>query len=334
MILDPPILALLLGSILISYLVLYSTAFGVQIIRNWDISSGSELQLSLERKTYLISTIIGYAFGFQLLSLFLFIYTTDDLCRLFVGAMCAVGTLNVNAYGYPALILKIINFLLAGTWLILNYADNRAFDYPLIKKKYIFLLIIAPFILIETVLLFLYFLGLHPNVITSCCGSLFSTESAGLSSSLAALPSIPMKIAFYLTMGVLIISGIFFYHTANWSGYLFSFVSAAAFVVSIAALISFISLYFYELPTHHCPFCILQEGYWYVGYVIYLLLLSGVVTGMGVGILMPFRKMRSLENTIPAIMRKLALVSLISYALFTLISTYQMIFSSFRLEGY
>jgi hypothetical protein len=147
-ILDPPILALLLGSILISYLVLYSTAFGVQIIRNWDIRSGSELQLSLERKTYLISTIISYAFGFQLLSLFLFIYTTDDLCRLFVGAMCAVGTLNVNAYGYPALILKIINFLLAGTWLILNYADNRAFDYPLIKKKYIFLLIIAPFILI------------------------------------------------------------------------------------------------------------------------------------------------------------------------------------------
>ena len=334
MILDPPILALLLGSILISFLVLYSAAFGVQIIRNWNIRSGSELQLSLERKTYLISTIISYAFGFQLLSLFLFIYTADDLCRLFVGAMCAVGTLHVNGYGYPALILKIVNFLFAGTWLILNYADNRAFDYPLIKKKYIFLLIIAPFILIETVLLFLYFLGLHPNVITSCCGSLFSTEASGLSSSLASLPSIPMKIAFYLTMGMLIISGIFFYRTVNRIGYLFSFVSTTAFVVSIAALISFISLYFYELPTHHCPFCILQEGYWYVGYVIYLLLLTGAVTGMGVGILMPFRKMRSLETTIPAIMRKLTLVSLISYALFTLISTYQMIFSSFRLEGY
>lgn len=334
MILDPPILALLLGSILISYLVLYSAAFGVQIIRNWDIRSGSELQLSLERKTYLISTIISYAFGFQLLSLFLFIYTTDDLCRLFVGAMCAVGTLNVNAYGYPALILKIINFLLAGTWLILNYADNLAFDYPLIKKKYIFLLIIVPFILIETVLLFLYFLGLHPNVITSCCGSLFSPQASGLSSSLAALPIIPMKIAFYLTVVVLIISGIFFYRTINGSGYIFSFLSATTFVVSIAALISFISLYFYELPTHHCPFCILQAGYWYVGYVIYLLLLTGAVTGMGVGILMPFRKMRSLEKTIPAIMRKLTLVSLISYALFTLISTYQMIFSSFKLEGY
>ena len=167
MILDPPIIALLLGSILISGLVLYAAAFGVQILRHWDIKSGSERQLSLERKTYLISTIINYAFGFQLLSLFLFIYTADDLCRLFVGAMCAVGTLNVNAYGYPALILKIINFLFAGRWLILNYADNRAFDYPLIKKKYIFLLIMTPYILAETVLLFLYFL-----VIASQCDHL------------------------------------------------------------------------------------------------------------------------------------------------------------------
>ena len=95
--------------------------------------------------------------------------------------MCAVGTLNVNAYGYPALILKIIKFLLAGTWLILNYADNLAFRVSPDKKEIHFSLIIAPFILIETVLVFLYFLGLFSNVITSCCGSLFSPQASGLS---------------------------------------------------------------------------------------------------------------------------------------------------------
>ena len=31
--------------------------------------------------------------------------------------MCADGTLGVNGYGYPVLILKIINCLLAGVWL-------------------------------------------------------------------------------------------------------------------------------------------------------------------------------------------------------------------------
>lgn len=58
--------------------------------------------------------------------------------------MCAAGTLYVNSYGYPVLILKVINFLFAGLWLIVNYTDNRGYDYPLIKIKYLFLLILTP----------------------------------------------------------------------------------------------------------------------------------------------------------------------------------------------
>jgi len=41
------------------------------------------------------------------------------------------------------------------------------------------------------------------------------------------------------------------------------------------AILSFISVYFYELPTHHCPFCILQKEYGYVGYPLYLTLFGG-----------------------------------------------------------
>src|SRR3972149_261257 len=100
MIFHQAILALLIGSVLICFLLLYSAYYGIQILRRWDLPSGSELQLSLERRTYLLSTMIAYAFGFQLLSLFLFIYTADHLSPLFVGAMCAAGTLNVNGWGY------------------------------------------------------------------------------------------------------------------------------------------------------------------------------------------------------------------------------------------
>lgn len=315
-------------------MLLLAVWYGVQIVRKWNINSGSELQLGLERKTYLISTITSYAFGFQLLSFFLFIYTADDLARLFVGAMCAVGSLYVNAYGYPTLILKIVNFLLAGTWLILNYTDNKAYDYPLIKKKYLLLLIITPFILAEMTLQTIYFLQLSPNVITSCCGSLFSTEAPGVTSSLAALPSIRMKIIFYSCMGGTLLSGIWFYRTIGGIGYLFSFLSTAAFFVSIAALISFISLYFYEMPTHHCPFCILQKEYGYIGYVLYALLLIGAVSGMGIGAILPFRKIGSLDRVMSSILRNLTLAVLISYALFALIATYRIVFSSFKLEGY
>jgi hypothetical protein len=333
MILYPPIIALIVGSLLISYMLLHSSFYGLQIVRRWDISSGSELQLRLERKTYLISTIVSYAFGFQLISLFLYIYTTDDLCRLFVGAMCAAGTLFVNDYGYPTLVLKIVNFLLAGLWLILNYTDNRAYDYPLIKKKYFLLLIITPFILAETVLQMRYFLAMNPNVITSCCGSLFSSEAQGIASELVSFPSIPMKIAFYGSMALSVTLGLLFYLKGR-GAYLFSFVNGLTFLVSIAAVISFISLYFYELPTHHCPFCVLQREYGYVGYPLYITMLGGAVTGMGVGLIMPFRKIRSLSGTVPAIQRRLALASVVFYLAFTAIVTYRILTTTFKLEGY
>ena len=81
--------------------------------------------------------------------------------------------------------------------------------------------------------------------------------------------------------------------------YLFSIASLIHFLVSIVALISFISIYFYELPTHHCPFCILQPEYGYVGYVLYSALLVGVVSGLGTGVIMPFRRIESLHTVIP-----------------------------------
>ncbi|MBE0584367.1 MAG: hypothetical protein IH612_11490, partial [Desulfofustis sp.] len=128
----PAILALLLGSGLIAGMLCYSAWEGARIIRSWDINSGSERQLRLERRTYLVSALMSYALGFQVLSLFLFIYTADALSPLFVGAMCAAGSLNVNDFGYPTLIIKIISCLCAGVWLIVNYTDNQGYDYPLI----------------------------------------------------------------------------------------------------------------------------------------------------------------------------------------------------------
>jgi hypothetical protein len=95
-ILHPAIIALLVSSLLMSFLAVYSAYYGAAIVRSWDLTSGSSLQLDLERRTYLISTVLAYVFAFQLASLFLFVFTTDRLCTLFTGAMCAVGTLNVN----------------------------------------------------------------------------------------------------------------------------------------------------------------------------------------------------------------------------------------------
>jgi len=319
MILHPAIIALLVSSALMSALVLYSSWYGVLILRHWDLGSGSGLQLDLERRTYLISTVLAYVFGFQLISLFLLIYTADNLCSLFTGAMCAAGTFNVNGYGYPLLLLKILNFILAGLWLIVNHADNRAYDYPLIRKKYAMLLGLTPLIVLEAVLQFLYFQGLRPDVITSCCGSLFSVNSPSVAGDLAALPAAPMKAVFAVSMAATILLGIRVAARGR-GGYLFAVAAGLSFLVGIASVLSFLSIAVYELPTHHCPFCFLQKEYGYIGYLVYITLLGGAVAGMGEGLLMPFRGIASLAGIIPPLQKRLAVLSLVFYSSFTLLS--------------
>lgn len=330
MILHPAIVALVLLSVLMAGMIIYSSFFGIRIISGWNIKSGSEEQLALERKTYLISTILSYVFVFQIGSLFLFIYTADSLHNLFVGAMCAAGVLYVDPYGYPVFLLKILNCILAGLWLIVNYVDNSACDYPLIRKKYIMLLILAPLFMAEGVAQWLYFTRLRTDVITSCCGSLFSSERSGVGAEISGLPVKTAMAAFYLSLVLTFATGLVYRIKGKW-GYLFSLSGGLFFLMSCAALVSFISVYFYELPTHHCPFCILQREYGYIGYLLYAALLLGAVSGIGTGILMPFREIPSLSGSLPGIQKKLATVCLLAYAVFAGISIYRMVNTDFTI---
>lgn len=323
MIFHPAILALFVSSLLIASMAVYSTIFGVQILRHWDIESGSEKQLLLERKTYLISTLLGYLFSFQLLSLFLFVFTADDLHSLFTGAMCAAGSLNLNGYGYPTLLLKSFNFILAGLWLILNYTDNRAYDYPLIRKKYFLLILLTPFLVAEAALQARYFFALHPDIITSCCGSLFGTGNKGIGAALATFPEWPSRIALFSAFGLTMAGGIAsIIRRKGIYVYIFAAASGLFFLAAIAGIISFISIYVYELPSHHCPFCLLHSEYGYVGYPLYITLFAGTICGAGTGILAPFRKVESLTEILPRLQNKLTISALVFFSLFMLMVFY------------
>lgn len=331
--LHPGVLALMIGSFLTTAMVCYCARIAVTIIRNWDIRSGSERQLKMERQTYLISLVMSYALGFELLSLFLFIFTADAISPLFVGAMCAAGSLNVNEFGYPALVLKIIDFLLSGVWLIVNTTDNRAADYPLIRIKYVLLLCIVPFLLAETITQAAYLIRLKPDVITSCCGTIFTTDTQTTLSELIRLPRALSQTVFLLSMAITLGLGLMFVFTGRGSAW-YSLSTLISFPVSVMALISFISIYIYELPTHHCPFCLLHSEYGGIGYPIYVFLLSGTVCGLGVGSLAPFRRIPSLCGIIPGIQKKLAGVSVVSLSMFLIIAGWAIAFSHLSLDAY
>ncbi len=331
MILHPGVLSLLVSSLLTLVMTFAAAGFGVRILRHWDLASGSERQLQLERRTYLVSTIVSYTLGLQLISIFLFLHTVDDLSSLFVGAMCAVGSLSVGSFGYPTLLLKIATFLLAALWLILNHADSRGYDYPLIRWKQWLLLLLAPVILAEFISQAVYFLALHPDIITSCCGSLFSVKDRTMATEVANAPPLPMLALFYTTAGLTIAAGLRFRRRGR-GAYLFALLSAVQLAVAIASVVSVISLYIYQMPSHHCPFCILQKEYLFIGYPIYLTIMTTAVCGIGVGMLHRFRRAESLGEELPRIQRRLATVALWSLALQLVLATLPIVSTDFTLR--
>jgi hypothetical protein len=49
---------------------------------------------------------------------------------------------------------------------------------------------------------------------------------------------------------------------------------------------------------------------------------------------MPFQKVKSLSEILPSIQKRLALISVILFLIFTFVVTYRMVFTDFILEGY
>jgi len=335
MILHPGVISLLVGSGIVILMILYSSLLGLKILKKWDIISSSSEQLYLERKTYLLSTIMNYVLGFEILSALLFIYTVDDIHRIFVGAMCATGSLNANPVGWNVLYTKIAILFLSSTWIALNYMDQRAEDYPLVRFKYKMLLFMAPLIAMDAYFQTSYFLGLKPDIITSCCGALFSEGSSGIASSLSSLPLKPMMYLFYICIFLFLIFALLsIKYESSIFRYGLCLISFMLFPVSIASIVSFISLYFYELPTHHCPFDILQKGYYFIGYPIYGTLFSGVFFGMITGLFDPLKKIGSLKGFIHKLQKRWTMLSILFILIFVAITSWPIIFSSFTLEGY
>lgn len=332
MLLHPGILALLAGAGIVFLMLLAASAVGIAVMRKWDFQSSSEEQLLLERTTYLISSIVSYALAFELLSGLLFVYTVDDIHNAFVGAMCATGALNANPVGWTALMTKIVVFFGASLWIALNALDRKAEDAPLVRLKCGGLLALTLLAGADLFLTARYFLGLEPEVITSCCGSLFSASDTGVAGDLAALPPRPMMGVFYGSAALFLTAALIrLKYRKPFLSYSVSFFAALFFAVSVAAVISFISLYFYELPSHHCPFDIFQRNYRFVGYPLYAALFGGVLFGLLPGLFQPLRRRPSLARIIEQAERRWLVLSILLTLCFLAIATWPVVFGNLSL---
>lgn len=335
MILNPWIIGMYVSLLGMVLLYSYALSISVQIVRKWDINSMEEGQLVLERKTYLASTIIQYGLGIQVLSIILFYMTLESLSEVLPGAMCAVGSVKANIYGFPALFVKVAVALVCALWITIHHIDSKLEDYYLTQFKYKCLFVLAPLLLCDLALQFLYYLNLDPNVITSCCGVVFEIEGEGFGSSVASFPPYPMMVIFYLSIPGLLSVGYFLSRKRNPLGYyLYSLFGLILFIISMLAMISFIAPYIYESPTLHCPFCVMLREYHYIGYIIYGSLFAASFMSLVPG-LTEFlkRKAGHIENAVGGLQIKAIRISIILWGFFFVIPSLIIILYEIRVEG-
>jgi len=250
----------------------------LQVVLRWDFARSDEQQYNLAKRTYLVSTITKYILFLKIPLLLFFIYTLDHLSNIISGAMCAVGVIDASAYGIYLILLKVLNVYLFAFWIVLNEEDYRHSDLPYTKLKSLFFLFLYALLVAEVVLEYLYFVDIDPNSLVDCCGAIFSTTAKSWISLFLSLPHNYIFTIFYT-----VAAGMLFSFVAQLR-LLYAILSALFVPVAILSLIGYFGTYIYELPTHHCPFCLMQSDYNYVGYFLYTFLYISTFYGMLVGL--------------------------------------------------
>ncbi|WP_373034229.1 hypothetical protein, partial [Sulfurovum sp.] len=175
--------------------------------------------------------------------------------------------------GLYLLILKLLILFLLTLWLYIHFYDMHTKNHKWFKQKSWLFSFIFVFIALELGLDFSYFSNIDTHLPVNCCSALFGQlEGAnplpfGLNISL-------LLVLFYLLYFLVVLT--------LKSGYTVLYIATNILFVYIAyyAVVYFFGTYIYQLPTHKCPFCMLQAEYAYVGYLLWASLFMGTYMGL------------------------------------------------------
>lgn len=288
----------------ILYLLLFIAFIStLGLLRRWNFDAFTTEQFALENRSYLVMTIIFFVMLLKVVLLPYFVYTIDNLSDLIPGAMCGAGVVKANEYGNPLLSLKIIILFLSGLWLSMNSIDLKEKNYPYLKLKSWFFILIFLLLSSEFILDILYFTHIETTNPVSCCSVIFG-QTGGSNELPFGLDITKLLILFYLLFALVVL-------TTLSDLAVMSIIASLLFgVIAYYAVVYFFGTYIYELPTHLCPFCMLQDHYYYVGYLLWGLLMLGVFLTIDAAVMQSFFKQPS---------KSLKRISLLLLSLFVLL---------------
>ncbi len=276
--LNTQVLIFLLSEVILFVLASVAFLVAAQIMLRWDFGSFSRQQFALERRAYLVMTIIVFVIVLKIVLLPYFVFTIDNLAVLVPGAMCAAGVISANDYGLELLFLKLLIAFFLLLWLALNRYDLAAKDYPIFRPKTGLYLAIFVLLALELWWDIMYVTHIDIHQPVSCCSALFG-QLEGANPLPFGLDRKMLLGLFYLLYLLSVIA------TLARQPWIVLPVLGLFVAVGYYAVVYFFGTYVYALPTHKCPFCMFQPEYYYVGYAIWGSLFGGVYLGAVAAIL-------------------------------------------------
>lgn len=241
----------------------------VTILRFWNFDATTSFQYMLEKKNYLINTILYFATACKIILFVFFVKSLDALSSIVPGAMCCAGVVGANAFGNVLLLLKVLVIFGFGIWIVVNRLDLNTLSFTYLKPKYYLFSTLFAAVVVEFFLELRYFSHIPLNVPVFCCSTVFQAPRLPLGYTQTML-----VVLFYGMLSAIVVLNTLKHMIGSFTcNLLFLF-------VAYYAITYFFGLYVYELPNHKCPYCMLQKEYFYVGYVIWGALFLGVFFGI------------------------------------------------------
>ena len=275
------IIIFLFVQIILFILLSIAFYFSLSIIKNWDFNKTTNKQYKLEKTSYLVILIISFTLIVKIVLFPYFAYSLDNLSNIVPGAMCAAGIVGANEFGQINLTLKILILFFIGVWLIINSLDLKEKTYPFTKKKYFLYIFIFILSIIELFLDFSFLDNISTKEPVMCCSVIFGVNNTGTKIPFD-LSIFNLLIVFYL---LYILTTILSLQKSSFINLIINFMFL---YIGYYAVTYFFSTYIYQLPTHQCPFCMLQKEYDFIGYFIWGTLFLGTFFGVSSFILKTF----------------------------------------------
>lgn len=322
-------ISLFICALAVFFLFSRAAITAVRVLRFWDSGSDSALQIRLESETWLSAALVESGLIVQSMSLLLLVFAAEEFSHVLAGAMCATGAFAANEYGFWSITIKLVAIFLYAFWIVIHRLDVQSEFYPLTRIKHLAILLLLPVVGVDIVLQSLYLYNLTPDIITSCCGVIFSGVTDG-ERDLTYIFSVTQLFSLFYLVAILLLVLKWIVmrgktHNSRLQSLMYTAISLSwlfYFPYGLYVITMVISSYIYAMPFHHCPFDMLKGEYYWVGYPIYITFIGAAFFGICSGLAGLTRRLPGLFSIVRNVQNRFIVISFWLLIAFVLVVSY------------